>query len=145
MRIAKHAYLALAVSFAATASAEELIQATMYKMPNCTCCEGHAEHLRANGFNVEIKEVADLTPIRQAENVPSHLAGCHTIVIDDYAVEGHVSAGTIKRFLTERPDGVDGIAMPGMPTGVPGMAGPKEGPIDVFAFGDGAASLFAVE
>jgi hypothetical protein len=145
MRLIGSASLALAVSLAGAASAEELVRATMYKMPYCTCCEGHAEHLRANGFDVEIRETADLTPIRRAEGVPSDLEGCHTILIDGYAIEGHVSAGTIKRLLAERPAGVEGIAMRGMPSGVPGMPGPKEGPIDVFAFGSGEPTVFAVE
>jgi hypothetical protein len=114
-------------------------------MRSCTCCEGHAEHLRANGFDVEIKETADLTPIRQAEGVPSDLEGCHTILVDGYMVEGHVSAETIKRFLKERPAGIEGIAMRGMPTGVPGMPGTKEGPIDIFAFGGGEPTVFAKE
>jgi hypothetical protein len=117
----------------------------MHKMPYCTCCEGHAEHLRANGFDVEIKEVEDLTPIRKAEGVPADMEGCHTILIDGLVVEGHVSATTIKRFLNERPAGVDGIAMKGMPTGVPGMPGPKEGPVDVFAFGSAEPTVFAIE
>ena len=136
-----------AVSLVASgaASAEDLIHATMYKMPYCDCCEGHAEHLRANGFEVEIRETEDLTPIRRAEGVPSDLEGCHTILIDGLVVEGHVSAGTIKRLLVERPEGVEGIAMSGMPTGVPGMPGPKEGPIDVYAFGEGEPTVFAVE
>jgi hypothetical protein len=56
-----------------------------------------------------------------------------------------VSAETITRLLTERPTGVEGIAMKGMPTGVPGMPGPKEGPIDVYAFGSGEPTVFAVE
>jgi hypothetical protein len=117
----------------------------MYKMPACGCCEGHAEHLRANGFDVEIREVENLTPIREAEGVPTELEGCHTVLIDGLVVEGHVSAGTIKRLLSERPDGVRGIAMKGMPTGVPGMPGPKEGPIDIFAFGSGEPTKYAVE
>jgi hypothetical protein len=142
---AKGASLTLGLLLAGGASAEELIHATMHKMPYCTCCEGHAEHLRANGFEVEIKEVADLTPIRQAGGVPADMEGCHTIVIDGLVVEGHVSAGTIKRFLSERPAGVVGIAMKGMPTGVPGMPGPKEFPIDVLAFGEGEPTVFAVE
>jgi hypothetical protein len=139
------ASVALSLLLAGGASAEELLRATMHKMPYCTCCEGHAEYLRANGFDVEIKEVEDLTPIRQAEGVPTDLEGCHTILIDGLVVEGHVSAGTIKRFLTERPNGVHGIAMKGMPNGVPGMPGPKEGPIHIFAFGDGEPTVFAVE
>lgn len=145
MRTARSASLTLSLLLAGTASAEELIHATMYKMPYCTCCEGHAEHLRANGFDVEIEEVEDLTPIRQAEGVPAELEGCHTILVDGYVVEGHVSAGLIHRLLTERPAGVHGLAMKGMPTGVPGMPGPKQGPIDVFAFGAGQPTVFAVE
>jgi hypothetical protein len=35
--------------------------------------------------------------------------------------------------------------MPGMPTGVPGMTGKKEGPINVYAFGAGERTVFAVE
>jgi hypothetical protein len=128
-----------------SASAEELIHATMHKMPFCDCCEGHAEHLRTSGFDVEIKEVEDLTPIRKAAGVPSDLEGCHTIQIDGLVIEGHVSAETINQFLSERPVGVRGISMPGMPTGVPGMPGPKEGPIEVFTFGDVERSVFAVE
>ena len=145
MRVLKSAGVVLALSFSGPALADELIKATMHKMPECTCCEGHAEHLRANGFDVQISEVPDLMPIRKAEGVPADLEGCHTILIGDYVVEGHVSAGTIKRLLSERPAGVDGIAMRGMPTGVPGMPGPKEGPVEIFAFGDGEPSVFAVE
>ncbi len=141
----KGALLTLGLLIAGGASAEELIHATMHKMPFCTCCEGHAEHLRANGFEIEIKEVPNLAPIRRAEGVPENLEGCHTILVDGLVVEGHVSAGTIKRFLSERPAGVEGIAMPGMPTGVPGMPGAKEGPIDIFAFSEGEPTVFATE
>jgi hypothetical protein len=145
MGITKIAAVMFAGSLANAASAQELIHATMHKMPYCACCEAHAEHLRANGFDVEIRETEDLTPIRRAEGVPADLEGCHTILVDGLAVEGHVSAGTIKRFLSERPAGAAGIAMPGMPTGVPGMTGLKEGPVNVYLFGDGEPTVFAVE
>jgi hypothetical protein len=145
MRVLRALSLALAISFGGAASAEEPIEATMYKMPSCTCCEGHADYLRANGFDVAVKEVEDLTPIRKAEGVPADLQGCHTILIDGLAVEGHISAPTIKKLLAERPEGVVGISMPGMPSGVPGMPGTKQGPIDVFAFGSGEPTVFAVE
>ena len=145
MRIVRALSLAVAVSFAPAASAEELIHAVMYKMPFCGCCEGHAEYLRANGFAVEIREVDDLAPLRRAEGVPEALAGCHMIKIDERVVEGHISAPTIKRFLSERPEGVIGISMPGMPSGVPGMPGTKPGPIDIFAFGHGKPRVYAVE
>jgi hypothetical protein len=62
MRILRSSCLVLSVTLCGVASAQELIHATMYKMPYCTCCEGHAEHLQANGFDVEIEEVEDLAP-----------------------------------------------------------------------------------
>ena len=145
MHFTKCAALVVALLYGGAASAADLIKATMHKMPFCDCCEGHAEHLRANGFDLEIVEVEDLTPIRRAEGVPMDLEGCHTILVDGYVVEGHVSAPSIKRLLSERPEGVTGIAMPGMPTGVPGMPGPKEGPIEIFAFGHGLQTVFEVE
>ena len=87
----------------------------------------------------------DLAPLRRAEGVPEALEGCHSILIGGYVVEGHIPAETINRLLTEQPEGVEGIAMPGMPTGVLGMPGEKEGPIDVFAFGNSETKVFAVE
>lgn len=35
--------------------------------------------------------------------------------------------------------------MPGMPAGVPGMPGAKEGPIDIYAFGKAEPKVFARE
>ena len=137
--------LVLALSLGGAGHAQDKIQATLYKMPYCDCCEGHAEYLRQHGFDVEDQVTDDLTPLRRAEGVPAALEGCHTILVGGYVVEGHVSADSIKRLMTERPEGVKGIAMPGMPTGVPGMPGEHEGPIDVFAFGDGKPTVFATE
>jgi hypothetical protein len=146
MRVTKGICLALALSLGGVASADDLIQATLYKMPYCDCCEGHAEYLRQHGFNVEIKVTDDLTPLRRAEGVPESLEGCHTILVGGYVVEGHVSADSIKRLISDHPEGVKGIAMPGMPSGVPGMPGDKPGPIEVYAFGPGGErSVFATE
>ena len=47
-------------------------------------------------------------------------------------------------FLSERPKDLVGLSIPGMPTGVPGMEGPKEGPIKVYAIQkDGTTSTYA--
>ena len=35
------------------------VQATMYKNPQCTCCEGYAAYLRQNGFEVDVKPTND--------------------------------------------------------------------------------------
>lgn len=50
----------------------------------------------------------------------------------------------LKRFLAEKPD-PDGIALPGMPDGSPGMSGEKTEPLPIYTFKDGTATLYAVE
>jgi hypothetical protein len=124
----------------------DAIQATMFKMPECGCCEGHAAHLRENGFDVEIKESADLSQLSAEAGIPAEMEGCHTIFVDGYVVGGHVPAGVIKRMLTERPT-ITGITLPGMPTGSPGMGGPKTEPFVIYAVTkDGAQpTVYATE
>mgnify|MGYP006198707595 CR=1 FL=1 len=62
-------------------------------------------------------------------------------MVDGYVIEGHVPAEDIGRLLRERPD-VRGLAVPGMPTGSPGMEVPGRAPqpYEVFAFSDGGAA-----
>ncbi|MEO3432368.1 DUF411 domain-containing protein [Inquilinus sp. CAU 1745] len=120
---------------------------TLYKNPQCGCCEGHAEHLRQNGFDVEVIATHDLPLIKQEHQVPMELAGCHTIEVNGYVIEGHVPADVIKRLLAERPD-IEGISLPGMPTGSPGMGGPKTEPFTIYTFGGEDAvepQIYAVE
>ena len=113
------------------------IAATMYKNPDCTCCEGHAQYLRENGFDVAVETIPDLQGFSRANGVPDALHGCHTMLIEGYVVEGHVPAEAIQKLLAERPD-IKGISIPGMPTGVPGMEGPREGPIAIYEIAEGA-------
>lgn len=139
------AALALTLSLPWPALADA-IQATMFKMPQCGCCEGHAAHLRQNGFEVEIKESADLSQLSAGAGIPAEMEGCHTIFIDGYVVGGHVPAGVIKQMLAERP-AIAGITLPGMPTGSPGMGGPKTEPFVIYAVTkDGAEpTVYATE
>lgn len=144
MRILSAAVLSLALLSPTLASAKT-VEATLYKNPQCGCCEGHAEHLRANGIPVKVVASHDLPLLKQEHGVPVELAGCHTALIDGYVVEGHVSADTIKRLLAERP-AVKGISLPGMPLGSPGMEGPKGEPFQIYAFGGAAEpTVFATE
>lgn len=104
------------------------------------------EHLRANGFQVEAPIVSDarLLAISSEAGVTTDLSSCHTAKVGAYAVEGHVPAADIQRMLRERPP-IAGIAVPGMPTGSPGMeqSGRKD-PYDVMAFTkDGRRFVFA--
>ncbi len=116
---------------------------TVHKTPWCGCCGLWVEHLEAEGFEVDVHEHEDLTPVKQQLGVPLALGSCHTAEIDGYAIEGHVPAADIRRLLEERPDGVRGIAVPGMPVGSPGMEmGDRRDPYDVVAFGDGDNEVF---
>lgn len=66
------------------------------------------------------------------------------MIVDGYVIEGHVPAADIERLLAERPEGVRGIAVPGMPIGSPGMEmGNRTQPYQVIAFGDAGMSVFA--
>jgi len=109
------------VSDAAVPSASPTV--VVFKSPTCGCCEGWVEHMRASGFTVETRDVADVSPIKADLGVLAQHASCHTSLVDGYVVEGHVPADLVRRLLAERPDLV-GIAAPGMPIGSPGMEGP---------------------
>ena len=104
---------------------------TLYKSPNCGCCSGHAAALEAAGFDVTIEETHELDSIKQANNIPAGGASCHTSVIGEYVVEGHVPLEAIEKLLAEQPD-IAGIGLPGMPSGTPGMPGPKTAPYEVY-------------
>ena len=105
---------------------------TLYKNPECSCCEGYAAYLRDNGFDVEVKPTTDLAEISRKAGVPAQMEGCHTAFIDGYVVDGHVPVTVIEKLLTERP-AVAGITLPGMPMGSPGMVGEKTGPFTIYA------------
>lgn len=68
--------------------------------------------------------------MRRRHGIPDALGGCHTAVIEGYAIEGHVPAREIRRLLAERPVAA-GLAVPGMPQGSPGMDNGRAGRYDV--------------
>jgi hypothetical protein len=135
--------LALALG-SAPAEAEPAYAATLYKDPECGCCEAYADYLRANGIEVTVSPTDELAAMKRQYGVPGALAGCHTTLIEDYVVEGHVPIGAVLRMLTERP-AIKGISLPGMPAGSPGMSGAKTGPFTMFQFGGGESKVYAVE
>ena len=97
---------------------------TMHKQAGCMCCDKHGEILREQGFDVEYQIHDNLNFLKAELAIPRELAGCHTMVVGDYIVEGHVSGDIIARLLQEKP-AIRGIALPGMPRGTPGMPGPR--------------------
>ena len=85
-----------------------------------------------------VENRADLRPIKTRYQVPTDLEACHTAVIEGYVIEGHVPADVISRLLRERPK-ILGLAVPGMPSGSPGMeaASTPAEPYRVFMFEKG--------
>ena len=116
----------------ATSAQTEPISVTMYKNPNCQCCERWAAYMEENGFSVTATPSDQLASIKDKNGVPNNVRACHTALIDGYVVEGHVPVEAINKLLKERPD-VKGVAVPGMPAQSPGMA-EVPGPVDVYFF-----------
>ena len=86
------------------------------------------------GFTVNSSDLPDVTPVKDKHGVPAKLRSCHTAIVGGYVVEGHVPADVVKKLLRERPAGVVGIAVPGMPSGSPGMEGGRVDAYDVVTF-----------
>lgn len=120
--------------------------AILYRNPNCDCCLEYAKYLRSNGFDVTVDAKQDLAAIRTQLHVPEKYEGCHVMVIGRYAVEGHVPVHALNKLLAEKPP-IVGISLPGMPTGTPGMTGPKRGPFTIYeiASESAPAKIFSVE
>ena len=118
-KLLQHAFLATALcaGFITPSFATEVV---VYKSPTCGCCKEWVKHLQANGFSVKAHDVPDIMPYKTANGVPATLGSCHTAKVGGYVIEGHVPANDIKRLLKERPP-VSGLAVPGMPSGSPGM------------------------
>ncbi len=113
----------------------------VFKSPTCSCCHEWEAYLRGLGYTVKSVPTDDMAAVKAQYGLPPDAWSCHTAVVAGYAVEGHVPVEAIEDLLAERP-AIDGIALPAMPPGSPGMPGIKEGPFEVLAVKDGAASPF---
>jgi hypothetical protein len=119
---------------------------TLYKDPQCTCCEIYAQYLRDNGFDVTVIPTNDLATLNEEHGIPANVQGCHLSLIGGYAVGGHVPVDIVKRLLASH-SAVKAISLPGMPAGGPGMMpGVKTGPFTIYAIaGDGSSVVYATE
>ncbi len=129
--------LATSTLFVPLRAVAQPMRVALYKDPQCPCCEGHADYLKKSGFSVEIIPTPDLLAAFRQAQVPPELNGCHLIKMDGYVVIGHIPMEPIRKLLTERPK-IIGISIPGMPVGLPGMEGPRSGPISVYEIVPGA-------
>jgi len=121
-----------------------LPEVEVYKSPTCGCCGEWVKHMREQGFKVKVIEVPDTSPYRTRSGIALRYGSCHTARVAGYALEGHVPAREVRRLLREQPLAL-GLAVPGMPSGAPGMEqGPQADPFDVLLLtANGEASVYA--
>ena len=127
----------LFLGFTTTALSEsEIPEMTVYKSATCGCCNAWIDYMRDNGFNVVAHNAENMDAVKARLGLTDgRLKSCHTAVIGDYLVEGHVPAADVKRLLAERPK-LKGLSAPGMPQMSPGMASIVPKDYDVIGFND---------
>ena len=117
------------------------IPITIYKTQSCGCCEGFISELSKAGFDVKLEIKESVLDTKEKFNIPEEMESCHTAFINGYFIEGHVPLEAINKLLEEAPE-IDGIALPGMPSGSLGMPGTKEEKFKIYSITDGKASIF---
>lgn len=104
---------------------------TVYRNPACQCCKKWINHLEDHEFRVNDVVLENINPVKARLGIPPAHSSCHTAVIEDYFIEGHVPADDIERILLSRPE-IRGLSVPGMPVGTPGMEmGQRKDPFTV--------------
>ena len=91
-----------------------------YRSASCGCCKKWINHLKDNGLEVVDNIVEDVSAIKNQYQIPNNLRSCHSAQIANYTIEGHVPIESIIKLFREKSS-IDGIAVPGMPLGSPGM------------------------
>ena len=113
----------------------------VYKSPTCGCCEAYSSYLKSEGITVDVQNVADLNVIKERFNIPLNLQSCHTMEVGGYVVEGHVPLEVVEKLLAEKPQ-IQGGALPGMPSGSPGMPGLKTAPFAIYTLGGAEGEIY---
>ena len=130
MKILKQLMICIAL-IAGVGAAEAATAITVHKSPTCGCCEKYVDYLRENGFAVKAVNESDMDAIKKRHGV-SHVASCHTALVEGYVIEGHVPAAAIRKLLKDKP-AIAGISAPGMPMNSPGMGEMKKGTLTIYA------------
>jgi hypothetical protein len=113
----------------------------IYKTPTCGCCNKYADFLESKKFKINRVDLIKLKKVKKKYKIPYEMQSCHTTVFKNYFVEGHVPLKAINKLLDEMPD-IDGISLPGMPIGTPGMPGKKKSPFIIYQIKDGEYKEF---
>jgi hypothetical protein len=134
-------FIASVIAPSVNVGAQGLPAMTVHKDPSCGCCLAWVKHLTAAGFTISVIETDRMDVVKARLGIPQELASCHTAELGGYAIEGHVPPSAIARLLAEKP-AANGLAVPGMPPGAPGMGGASD-TYDVVLFGSDGPRTFA--
>ncbi len=113
----------------------------VFKGKYCGCCELYVGYLENKGFKVNVTVVEDIQLEHKKFGVADEMSSCHISEIGGYVVVGHVPVEAIEKLLKERPE-IRGIALPGMPSGSPGMPGEKLKPFVIYSLHDSGTDVF---
>ena len=115
----------------------------VYTTRNCGCCLAWVDYLKYHDYDVKYVFPDNLSLIKDKYFIPKSLSSCHTAIINNYVVEGHVPVGDIKKLFSDSLE-ILGLAVPQMPIGSPGMeqAGLRN-PFSVFAFTKKSQYIFS--
>ncbi|MFH1650059.1 MAG: DUF411 domain-containing protein [Candidatus Woesearchaeota archaeon] len=116
---------------------------TVYKSPSCGCCVGYVAELEKQGFEVKVVPTENMAPIKEKYSIPSAMESCHTSIVGGYVVEGHVPIDVVNKLLDEQP-AIEGIALPRMPVGTPGMPGRKTEPWHIYSLNEGVPKDYLI-
>lgn len=115
----------------------------MYKNAGCQCCDKWAAYMQGSGYTVKTVAAQNLAAIKADQGIPQNMGACHTALIGNYVIEGHVPAEDIMRLQKEAPD-AKGLVVPGMPASSPGMNTALNEPYEVYLLkNDGSTEVYA--
>ena len=144
MTSARRAFFALA-AFSAVIGTAHAANPVMFRDAGCGCCLKWLEQVKASfGSKAVVVNSPDMAAVKDKQGVPPALRSCHTVLVGGYVIEGHVPAKDIARLLREKPKGVKGLAVAGMPMGSPGMEhGDHREAYKVMTFGPAGQRVYA--
>ena len=144
MTLARRTLFALS-AFAGIIGTAHAASPTMFRDAGCGCCLKWLEIVKASfGTKVTVVNSPDMNAVKDKQGVPEALRSCHTVLVGGYVIEGHVPAKEIARLLREKPKGVKGLAVGGMPMGSPGMEhGDHREAYKVMTFGPAGQRVYA--
>lgn len=134
-------WLCLTLASGAAVAATDI---TVFKSPDCGCCQKWIDHLQRSGFTVTGINTDNLHRVKHEHDIAPQYQSCHTGIVGGYVFEGHVPAALIQRFLQQQPADALGLSVPGMPVGSPGMeVGERHDDYDVLLLKkDGSSEVY---